>query len=45
MAYILDYINHEFNGANSDGNSYDLYSGKGKPVLAVFLLHLIEIEY
>ena len=49
MAYILEYINHEFNGAIRDGNFYDLGSGIGKPVVAMSLLHhfkkLIGIEY
>ena len=49
MAYILEYINHEFNGSIRDGNFYDLGSGLGKPVIAMSLLchfkKLIGIEY
>ena len=49
MAYILEYINQEFNGSIRDGNFYDLGSGMGKPVLAMSLLHrfkkLIGIEF
>ena len=49
MAYILEYINHEFNGSIRDGNFYDLGSGLGKPVVAMSLLchfkKLIGIEY
>ncbi len=49
MAYILEYINHEFNGSIRDGNFYDLGSGLGKAVIAMSLLHhfkkLIGIEF
>ena len=49
MAYILEYINHEFNGSIRDGNFYDLGSGMGKGVVAMALLHhfkkLIGIEF
>ena len=49
MAYILEYIDHEFNGSIRDGNFYDLGSGLGKPVIAMSLLchfkKLIGIEY
>ena len=49
MAYILEYINHEFNGSIRDGNFYDLGSGMGKGVVAMSLLchfkKLIGIEF
>ena len=49
MAYILEYIIHEFGGSIRDGNFYDLGSGTGKPVLAMSLIYhfkkLIGIEF
>jgi hypothetical protein len=49
MAYIFEYINHEFEGSIRDGNFYDLGSGTGKPVIAMSLIfhfkRLIGIEY
>ena len=49
MAYIFEYINHEFEGSIRDGNFYDLGSGTGKPVIAMSLINhfkrLIGIEY
>ena len=49
MAYIFEYINHEFEGSIRDGNFYDLGSGTGKPVIAMSLIYhfkrLIGIEY
>ena len=49
MAYIFEYIKHEFDGSIRDGNFYDLGSGTGKPVLAMALMHrfkrLIGIEF
>ena len=49
MAYILEYINHEFNGSIRDGNFYDLGSGMGKGVIAMSLLcrfkKIIGIEF
>ena len=49
MAYIFEYIKHEFDGSIRDGNFYDLGSGTGKPILAMALIHrfkrLIGIEF
>ena len=49
MAYIFEYIIHEFGGSIRDGNFYDLGSGTGKPVLAMSLIYhfkkLIGIEF
>jgi hypothetical protein len=49
MAYIFEYVNHEFEGSIRDGNFYDLGSGTGKPVIAMSLIYhfknLIGIEY
>ena len=49
MAYIFEYINHEFNGSIRDGNFYDLGSGMGKGVVSMSLLchfkKLIGIEF
>ena len=49
MAYIFEYINHEFNGSIRDGNFYDLGSGMGKGVIAMSLLcrfkKIIGIEF
>ena len=49
MAYIFEYVNHEFEGSIRDGNFYDLGSGTGKPVIAMSLIfhfkRLIGIEY
>lgn len=49
MAYIFEYINHEFGGSIRDGNFYDLGSGTGKPVIAMSLIYhfkrLIGIEF
>ena len=49
MAYIFEYLNHEFEGSIRDGNFYDLGSGTGKPVIAMSLIfhfkRLIGIEY
>ena len=49
MAYIFEYIYHEFGNSMRDGNCYDLGSGSGKAVLAMSLIHrfkrLIGIEF
>ena len=49
MAYIFEYIIHEFSGSIREGNFYDLGSGTGKPVLAMSLIYrlkrLIGIEF
>ena len=49
MAYIFEYINHEFEGGIRDGIFYDLGAGTGKPVVAMSLIHqfkkLVGIEY
>ena len=49
MAYIFEYVNHEFEGSIRDGNFYDLGSGTGKPVIAMSLIFhfksLIGIKY
>ena len=49
MAYIFEYLNHEFKGSIRDGNFYDLGSGTGKAVIAMSLIfhfkRLIGIEY
>ena len=49
MAYIFEYITHEFGNSIRDGNFYDLGSGTGKGVLAMSLIHkfkrLIGIEF
>ena len=49
MAYIFEYVNHEFEGSIRDGNFYDLGSGTGKPVIGMSLIYhfknLIGIEY
>ena len=49
MAYIFEYIIHEFGGSIRDGNFYDLGSGTGKPVFAMSLIYhfkkLIGIEF
>ena len=49
MAYIFEYVNHEFEGSIRDGNFYDLGSGTGKTVIAMSLIYhfknLIGIEY
>ena len=49
MAYIFEYIKHEFGESIREGNFYDLGSGTGKPVLAMSIIYpfkkLIGIEY
>ena len=49
MAYIFEYIYHEFSGSIREGNFYDLGSGMGKGVVAMALIHrfrrLIGIEF
>ena len=41
MAYILEYINHEFKGSIRDGNFYDLGSGYGEAVIKIYILYII----
>lgn len=49
MAYIYEYLIHEYGGAIQAGNFYDLGSGEGKPVIAMSILgtfkNLIGIEF
>ena len=45
MAYIFEYINHEFEGSIRDGNFYDLGSGTGKPVIAMSLIYHFKRFY
>ena len=49
MAYIFEYLNHEFGNSIREGNFYDLGSGTGKAVLAMSLIcrfkRLIGIEF
>ena len=49
MAYIFEYLNHEFGNTIREGNFYDLGSGTGKAVIAMSLIfrfkRLIGIEF
>ena len=49
MAYIFEYLIHEFGNSIREGNFYDLGSGTGKGVLAMALIYrfknLIGIEF
>ena len=49
MAYILEYLKHEYGRSIREGNFYDLGSGTGKPVVAMSLIYhfkkLIGIEF
>ena len=49
MAYIFEYLNHEFGNSIREGNFYDLGSGTGKAVLSMSLMcrfkRLIGIEF
>ena len=49
MAYIFEYLNHEFGSSIREGNFYDLGSGTGKAVIAMSLIfrfkRLIGIEF
>ena len=49
MAYIFEYLNHEFGNSIREGNFYDLGSGTGKAVISIALIcrfkRLIGIEF